>query len=170
MAEEKKDGAPKKAVNMALIFQLVFTVLNIGGVGAGLYFVYASTLGYHSPEITEEVAMDEKEKQQEATEQQPLVFTMEKFTANLSGEPKRMVRLEVNLEMLDKNGFEEVIDDGRQAKVRDKIMRILNDKSLADIESFQGKLFLKDKIASAVNDLLDKGVVKEVYFTDFVVQ
>ncbi|MNU01437.1 flagellar basal body-associated protein FliL [compost metagenome] len=57
-----------------------------------------------------------------------------------------------------------------RAKARDQIVRILNDKNFSDLESIQGKLFLKDKIASEVNQLLRKGVVKDVFFSDFVVQ
>ncbi|MFZ4403998.1 MAG: flagellar basal body-associated FliL family protein [Pseudobdellovibrionaceae bacterium] len=31
-------------------------------------------------------------------------------------------------------------------------------------------MFLKDKIAKEINTILDQGVVKNVYFSDFVVQ
>jgi flagellar FliL protein len=95
---------------------------------------------------------------------------MEKFTVNLNGEPKRTIRLEVNLNMLGKQDFEEVMDFDNRARVRDRIVQLLNDKSFSELESIQGKLFLKDKIAMEVNTILNKGVVKDVFFTDFVVQ
>ncbi len=40
----------------------------------------------------------------------PMVYTMDKFTVNLGGEPKRTIRLEINLQMLGKEGFEEVME------------------------------------------------------------
>jgi flagellar FliL protein len=89
---------------------------------------------------------------------------------NLGGEPKRTIRLEVNLQMLGKDGFEEVMEPENRAKARDKIVRVLNDQVFNDLESIQGKLFLKDKIAMEVNGILHKGVVKDVFFSDFVVQ
>ena len=109
-------------------------------------------------------------QESQGAEAGPLVYTMDKFTVNLGGEPKRTIRLEVNLEMLGKEGFEEIVDTDNRAKARDKIVRILNDNTFNDLETIQGKLFLKDRIATDINSLLDKGVVKDVYFSEFVVQ
>jgi len=92
------------------------------------------------------------------------------LTVNLGGEPKKTIRMEVNLEMLGKDGYEEVINTENRAKARDRIVRVLNEKSFQELESIQGKLFLKDRIAFEVNSVLKKGVVKDVFFTDFVVQ
>lgn len=168
--EEKKD---KKPLNVMLILQAVFAVVNFVVVGGGAYMVYASTIGWHDPEISEEQLIEEKEKEETANETVgagPLIFTLDKFTVNLNGEPRRTIRIEVNLEMLNKDGFEEIIDSKNQAQVKDRIVRILNDESFAELESIQGKLFLKDKIAMEVNNILDAGVVKDVFFSDFVVQ
>ena len=70
--------------------------------------------------------------------------------------------------MLDKDGFEEVVRNSPAA--RDSIVRILNSKTYDDIETIQGKLFLKDQIAVTLNRSLDEGVVKDVYFGEFLVQ
>ncbi len=169
-AAEQKEAAPAKSKNMGMILQIVFAVLNLAVMGGGSYLVYASTIGWNSPKITEEDALRELASIADAEESAPLIFTMDKFTVNLDGEPKRSIRLEVNLEMLSKDGFEEVMSPESRAKARDRILRILNDKTFADLESMQGKLFLKDKIAGEINDILRKGVVKDVYFSDFVVQ
>jgi flagellar FliL protein len=53
---------------------------------------------------------------------------------------------------------------------RDQIVKILNSKKYIDIETIQGKLFLKDQIQTAMNKMLQKGSVKDVYFSEFVVQ
>ncbi|MEQ1722573.1 MAG: flagellar basal body-associated FliL family protein, partial [Pseudobdellovibrio sp.] len=87
---------------------------------------------------------------------------------NLSGMPKRTIRLQVNLDMISPVAFQEIMDFDNRAKARDKIVRILNEKTFDDLETIQGKLFLKDKIVAEVNQVLDKGLVKDVYFTDFV--
>jgi flagellar protein FliL len=177
MAEnkEQKTEAPKKSLPLGLILQLAFVVVNLGVMGLGAYWVYAGTMGWHSPSITEEQLSAEREaledKQDElGAEAGPLVYTMDKFTVNLGGEPKRTIRLEVNLEMLGKDGFEEIINSDNRAKARDRIVRLLNDKSFTDLETIQGKLFLKDRIASEINGILDKGIVKDIYFSEFVVQ
>lgn len=174
MAEEKKDKPTeeKKPRNLGLILQIAFAVVNLSVAGLGLYWVYAATIGWHSPSITETQLAEQAESAEDDNEETagPLVYTMDKFTVNLAGEPKRTIRVEVNLEMLGKDGFEEIINNDNKAKARDRIVRLLNDQTFSEVESIQGKLFLKDKIAVELNGILDKGVVKDVYFSEFVVQ
>lgn len=169
MAEEKKSEDKSKSLNVALIMKVGFIVLNLVVTGGGGYLVYASTIGWESPTLTEDKLMRGIASINE-TELSPFIYTMDKFTVNLGGEPKRTIRLEINLEMLGKDGFEEVINTEHRAKARDRIVRLLNDSGFSDLESIQGKLFLKDKIANEVNSILKKGVVKNVFFSDFVVQ
>lgn len=169
MAESQQGQAPAKPKNTGMILQILFAVINLAVMGGGAYMVFASTIGWESPVISEESAQRELASTGE-TELAPMVFTMDKFTVNLEGEPKRTIRLEVNLQMLGKDGFEEVMEPENRAKARDRIVRILNEEGFNDLESIQGKLFLKDKIAMEVNGILHKGVVKDVFFSDFVVQ
>lgn len=167
---EQKEQAPAKPRNMGKILQAAFAVLNLAVVGAGGYMVYASTIGWQSPVITEEGLERELASAPHEMDLTPLVYTMDKFTVNLGGEPKRTIRLEVNLQMLGKEGFEEVMEPENRARARDRIVRLLNEQIYADLDSIQGKLFLKDKIAGEVNGILRRGVVKDVFFSDFVVQ
>lgn len=166
-AQEK---APGKSQNVGKILQLVFAIINFVMMGAGGYLVYASTMGWENPSITEEMAERELASTSQEADMGPLVYTMDKFTVNLGGEPKRTIRLEVNLQMLGKDGFEEVMEPENRAKARDRVVRLLNEKSFSDLESIQGKLFLKDKIAGEVNGILRRGIVKDVFFSDFVVE
>jgi len=173
MADKAPEAAAeKKPLDIKLILTIVFALVNVGVAGYGLFLTYKSTLGWTRPEITEEQLAEDKKKAEEAgdTEATGYVYTMDKFTVNLGGEPKRTIRLEVNLSMLGKEGFEEIIDPDRRAIARDKIIKILNEKSYTDLETIQGKLFLKDTIAMEVNSILNKGIVKDVFFTDFVAQ
>lgn len=166
-AAKPQESKPK---NTGMIMQIAFAVLNLSVMGVGGYLVYASTIGWHSPSISEEEMQTEMASTAEAGDPGPLVYTMDKFTVNLGGEPKRTIRVEVNLEMLGKEGFEEVMEPDNRARARDRIVRLLNEKTFPELETIQGKLFLKDKIAMEVNGLLSKGVVKDVFFSDFVVQ
>ena len=172
MAEQKKgpEGSDKPKIPVQKILTFAFVFLNLSVTSAGAFLVYSSTLGWVSPLITEASIKIDPQFQYTSIENVPYVYTMEKFTVNLNGEPKRTIRLEVNLNMLGKQDFEEVMDFDNRARVRDRIVQLLNDKSFSELESIQGKLFLKDKIAMEVNTILNKGVVKDVFFTDFVVQ
>jgi flagellar protein FliL len=173
MAEEKKDGASKpagKPVDIKKILTLVFAVVNLGAGGFGLFMTYKGTIGWNNPKITEADL-----KRQIASEAPtdligPFIYTMDKFTVNLGGEPKRMIRLEVNLELLDHEGFEEIINTENRARARDRIVDLLNSKTFSEVETLQGKLFLKENIAYEINQILPRGSIKDIYFTEFVVQ
>lgn len=164
------EKAPAKKKDLGLILQIGFAVLNLAVMGGGVYLVYASTIGWDSPRITEEQLSRDLASTGSEVDTTPMIYTMDKFTVNLGGEPKRTIRVEVNLQMLGKEGFEEVMEPENRAKTRDRIVRLLNEKSFSELDSIQGKLFLKDKIAGEVNSILRRGIVKDVFFSDFVVQ
>lgn len=170
MANEKEAQPAGKPKNLGLILTGVFAVLNLVVVGGGAYMVYASTVAWHNPKITEEMLETEMASKGDDERFVPYIFTMDKFTVNLDGEPKRTIRVEVSLQMLGKEGYEEIMGPDSRAKARDKIVRVLNEKTFSELESIQGKLFLKDTIAMEVNGILKDGVVKDVFFSDFVVQ
>lgn len=170
MADAQKTEEKSGGKNLGKILQIVFAVVNLAVTGGGAFLVYKSTLGWQSPIITEAQMMSDLKQEMKEDESRPYIYTMDKFVVNLGGQPQRTIRLEVNLEMLGKDGFEEVLDRENKAKTRDKILTLLNEKNFSELESIQGKLFLKDRIAFEVNSLLRKGVVKDVFFTDFVVQ
>lgn len=167
-------AAPEgKKMNLALIGGLALALVNVVVSGGGLYLTYASTIGYEAPSVREEELAEVRKLASVAGSGEtdvPLIYTLEKMTVNLSGEPKRLMQIEVNLEMLNKEGFEEVMDIERRAKVRDRVMTLLGEQTFADVEPIQGKLFLKDRIARELNSMLDQGIVKNVFFSEFVVQ
>ncbi len=134
----------------------------------GLYFVYTATVGYKDSKIREELEIPKFAIERQNRESNPIVYTMDKITVNLDGYPRRIIQTEISLEMLDEKGFEEVVDLGPEA--RDAIVRILHSKKFDDVETLQGKLFLKDQIASTLNSRMNEGVIKEVYFNEFIVQ
>mgnify|MGYP001607507524 FL=1 len=146
---------------------VVLASLNLSVLGLGSYWVYISTLGYDYPKITE-ASLREPASLKEKFGQAPMIYTMDKFVVNLSGMPKRTIRLQINLDMISPTAFQEIMDFDNRARARDKIVRILNEKTFDDLETIQGKLFLKDKIVTEVNQILNKGLVKDVYFSDFV--
>jgi flagellar protein FliL len=167
-AKAEGQEAPKK--NMGKIMLLVLAALNIAVAGGGTYLAYMGTLGYKAPTLREPAALkDFKAERKEASEvADRVMYTMQPFTVNLAGQPRRLIRVEMTFEMLDKEGFEEIVRESPRA--RDEIVRILNQKSFDDVETIQGKLALKDQIAVTLNQSLKTGVVKDIYFNGFLVQ
>jgi flagellar protein FliL len=146
----------------------LFAGFNLAGLGVGAYLVFASTLGVKTTETTETEAKVEVQKFEESLRGDPVMYKMETFNTNLDGTPRRLIHTEINLEMLDEEGFEEVIEIA--PKARDSVTKLLNSKSFTDVESVQGKLQLKNEIIGQLNAMLEKGSIKNVYFSEFVVQ
>ena len=151
-----------------LIMNSLLVLLNLSGLGMGTFWVYSATIGYESPYIVEE-ELRKPASLPTSIESGSNIFTLEKFVVNLNGNPKKTIKVQVNLDMLSAQSFAEVMNPDKTAQARDRIIRILNDKNFSDIETIQGKLFLKDQIVEQVNKVLTVGLVKDVYFTDFVV-
>ncbi|MEZ4871548.1 MAG: flagellar basal body-associated FliL family protein [Bdellovibrionales bacterium] len=143
-------------------------LVNLAFMGGGAYFVYSKTLGYVSPIVTDEELNAELDEFKKSLRGEPVLFAMDSLTTNLDGIPRRMIRIDLSIEMLDEEGFEEII--GVEAEARDSVMKIINNKRFSDLESVQGKLQLKNEIVTGINQFLDVGVVKNIYFTDFLVQ
>jgi flagellar protein FliL len=167
MAEaEGQTGAPKRDIKKILTF--TYLGLNLAAMAVGSYLVFTSTIGYRFPVVSSEELNREVAEFRKTLLDKPMVYAMETVNTNLSGLPRRMIRVEMNLEMLDAEGFEEVINLG--AKGRDSIVRLINGKTFVDLETVQGKLKFKNEIIAGLNEMLDVGVVNNVYFSDFVVQ
>lgn len=99
----------------------------------------------------------------------PIIYTLDPFTVNLANvEEDKKVLIEVNIELNDEKSFQEVKTNS--PAVRDAVVTILAKHEHADIATIQGKLSLKDGIASAINGHLKSSMIRGVYFTKFFVE
>lgn len=173
MADEKKNQSEAQGEGknkLAKLLLPIFAVVNVATLAGGGFLVYQGTLAYEPPVLREPAAFAQLLEERALDEGivTPLLYTMPPFTVNLNGTPRRLIRVEMTFEMLDKAGFEEIVRTN--PAVRDSVVRILNGKSFDEIETIQGKLFLKDQIAVALNQSLKEGVVKNIFFNEFLVQ
>ena len=98
-----------------------------------------------------------------------LMYPLDAFTVNLLSESgRRYLKVEMNLEIDGEELSPEL--DTKKPVFRDIIIRILSSKSLEEISTIKGKEKLKEQIVNDLNTRLKDGKVKNVYFTDFVVQ
>ncbi len=154
--------------SLAKVAQLLFVVMNLATLGFGAFLTYTATLGVETQPVHEVDEYARMLASRESAAAHPVLHRMEPFVVNLAGTPRRTIRLEIILELLNDEGFEEIMN--MTAGARDSIVEILNDKTFSEVETIQGKLFLKDQIAATLNRHLKRGVVTDVYFSDFIVQ
>jgi flagellar FliL protein len=58
----------------------------------------------------------------------------------------------------------------QQPKLRDVIIRIMMSKQVDQLDNPEDREFIKDEIRFAVNRMLHRGEVLQVYFSEFIIQ
>lgn len=108
-------------------------------------------------------------KTEKATPETVAVYSLDPFIVNIyDGQELRYLKLKVEMELSDAEAKNEMT--ARQAQIRDGILSILTTKTLQDLQYLQGKNQLKNEIMAVVTKISTQGKVKQIYFTDFVVQ
>lgn len=185
--ENNEEEGKKKSGNMLLIIiiAVLVLILIIGGVVGFLMMsnhdaeaeaghgekteVAAEAHGAEGEKAAEKTAEGEGHGGEEASTEVGLMFPLETFTVNLLSESgRRYLKCEMNLEMEGKELSPEL--EEKKPVFRDIIIRVLSSKSLEEISTVKGKEKLKEQIVNELNMRLKDGKVKNVYFTDFVVQ
>lgn len=97
------------------------------------------------------------------------MYPLESFTLNLLSDGgaryvKCTMQLEQNTDLLQPEL------DKKSAIIRDVIIRTLTSKTFEEVSTTKGKERLKDELVGKINEVLTDGFVKNIYFTDFVVQ
>jgi flagellar FliL protein len=98
------------------------------------------------------------------------VVTLDQFTVNLStsvGTPPRFARVVIALEVPSAETAGEITQ--KMAPVRNAIIDLFNSKRPADLQTGEGRNFLKEEIRNALNSFLVTGKVKGVFFSNFAV-
>lgn len=98
------------------------------------------------------------------------VITLEQFTVNLStspGTPPRFARVVIAVEVASGETATEL--NSKTPQVRNAILDLFNSKRPSDLQTGEGRNFLKEEIRNALNSFLVTGKVRGVFFSNFVV-
>ena len=155
--EAKKGGAKK------LIFLLIFLLL-LGGGGVVAYKFLVLDAQEGDVKKAEQIINELK-----SVEEVGIQFEVGTFIVNLMDrDADRYLKVTVVLDLQDQTIRTEV--DQRLAKIKDAITTLLFTKSSAEMKTAEGIETLKEELIRRVNAILPIGGVKNVYFTDFVIQ
>jgi len=160
--EEKKGGGSKFL--LIIIIVLLLLLLIIGGVVA--YFLLSGNDESQDTQVPQKV--EKKKRVKSLTEIGP-IYPLDQFIVNLvSTNADRYLKCKIDLE-LDAPETQQEIDKKLPA-IRDLIIRILSSKTVEEIQTAKGKEKLKEEIKRKINEILTTGEVRNVYFTEFVIQ
>ncbi len=159
-AEGKK--GKKSTGKLVTLFLIVSLVLGGGGFAAYKFVLQEPETG-ETPEASGKGPETDLEK---------IIGTMvrlEAFLVNIEGEGEtRFLKTSLTLELESSDLQREI--EMRMDQIRDGILVLLSSKTFSEIRSFDGKYMLREEIEEQLNNLLVTGAVKNVYFTEFVVQ
>lgn len=165
-AVEAEGGAKKGGSKKWIIIAAVAVVL----LGGGTFAFLKLTGGPTEEQTTPSDAT--KEKAEEAVQQSGMpgtMFPIESFIVNLAGsEGKRFLKVTIDLELDKQEATEEV--KARLPQIKDSVLVLLSSKTFEEVYTVQGKFKLRDEVISRTNSFLKTGKVKNIYFTEFVIQ
>ncbi len=155
-AAERPGGGGKGKLLLALLLLLI--LLGTGGGGAYYFLVLKKEKKEEAPKPTV------------APEAVGVMYKLEPaFIVNLADPELTMyARVSVTMELSSPEVVTEV--QRREPIIRDAIIEILSNKTSRELRSPEGREQLKLEIIKRVNTILVQGGVRNVYFTEFVVQ
>lgn len=156
--QAEEGGGSKKKLIIIIAAVLVLLI----GIGAGVFLFLGGDEEKLSPE--EEQAMLEKQ----AKEVGPMV-NIDSFIVNILDENEsRYLKAAITLEVDGEAASLELAQ--RMPQVKDAILLLIGNKTFDELSDLQGKIQLRAELINKINSLLTNGKVKQIYFTDFVVQ
>lgn len=176
MAEEKEkaEGAeePKKSKTLIIIIAVVLVILL--AVGGALFFLMSQggeEDGAEGGAAHTEKSADKKKKASHAGDDLTMgpVFAVDNLVVNLMSEGgARYAKFSMALELDAQELAPEML--AKKALVSDIIITVISSKTAEELMNLKGKETAKNEIMEKVNERLKDGRVKNVYFTNFVVQ
>ncbi len=96
-------------------------------------------------------------------------ITLPTFLVNLQDPVgRRFIKLNMDIEVTGQGVDDEV--KRQMPRIKDSINMLLSSKSYADLASVENKILLKNEIVERINQILGGSRVKQVYFSDLIIQ
>lgn len=154
-SKEEKKGSP--------LMKIVILVAILAVLGGGGAFAYLKFFSKPPAEAAEQ-------SHAPASKQEKLViFDWEPILVNLADPGgKRYLKLVMKMELNNEAVLEEVKNRGFQLK--DSMIMLISSKEFDDIATASGKQALKQEMITQLNKFVKQGQVKDLYFTEFIVQ
>ncbi|OUT07934.1 flagellar basal body protein FliL [Campylobacter concisus] len=178
MAEEVEEKKAKKGGNgalMIIIIAIFVLLLVIGGLVAFLMLSSDEPKEANmmqAPAQTQTQSMPAQNKTKHGSNDYSNmgpIYPLDQFIVNLLSENgSRFLKTKIDMEQSDELLTPEL--DKKKALLRDIIIRTLSSKTYEEVSTAKGKDRLKDEIVGKLNEVLNDGYIKNIFFTDFVVQ
>ena len=181
MADEQQpteEATARSKPGMMLVIAGLVGGLVIGGLGGSFALGPMLAKKFAAPKTAEAATTEDKEEKREAghdggkgeKKAGAVVAMMENLVLNPSGSNgTRFLMAAVAAEVKDEKVKEDMT--GRDAELRDAILRILGDRTVEQLADMNQRDALKKQLTDSLNARLQsKTAIKRVYFPQFVIQ
>jgi flagellar FliL protein len=160
-AEAKGEGAEEKPKKKGMLFIIIGVLVVV--LGGGGFFAYKKFMA-PPPEVSAE-----EHVKKEPVEAEGEMFALEPFLVNLSDpKGKRYLKVTITMELLTPEAVAKA--EKMVPKMRDMVIMILTSLSFEEVMTPEGKIRVREELFERFNLVLRPERVKEIFFTDFVVQ
>lgn len=146
---------------------LIIVNLVIVLAGAGLVFYSHNML---KPEPTNQALEAQNLKDNAMAQSQVQSVPIKKFVVNLFSRSTRLRYLDVEMNILPFHADQAELIKSNEHILKDVLVEIASHLSPEELDTLSGKILLENKIKKQVNAKLGQPVVKQIYFSGFVVQ
>ena len=162
---DKAGDVVKGGVNKKLMVILLMGLLAAGGGGAFFFMTSEDhekkKTGQHAEQTTEEAEPD--------PEQIGPVIDLDPFVLNLADHDQlRYLKVSIKLQ-LDRPEEQTDYKDKLPA-IRDALLVLLTSKESRGLRTVDGKMLVRDEIGGRINAIMKKGKIRQVFFTEFIIQ
>lgn len=169
--EPKKKSGGK--MMLIIIIVLILLILVGGGLAAFLLLSGGDETAQSPQQQAAQNAPQRKAQGSSARSSNLLtigpMYPMSQFVVNLLSESgSRFLKVSLDIELSGEELSAEM--DKKKPAIRDIIIRTLSSKTFEEVSTMKGKERLKDEVVQKLNEILADGQVRNIFFTDFVVQ
>ncbi len=155
MAEEAKEAREEKKGGFKRILLIVLPLILVIGGGASYFFLFSKK--------------DKKEETKHLSSQVGIMMDLGTFTLNLADkEVDAYARVSITLELSDQKVRQEV--EKRLPIIKDAVIDVISSKTSTFVKTPEGRENLRLELIKRINTILIEGGVRNIYFTEFVVQ
>lgn len=163
--EAPEKGTQKKKSGMLKWIILAVLLLVLAGGGFFAYTYFFASDGQVGSEGGVEVQGEKKSKDDGVVN----MVSMPSFVVNLA-DPlgRRYLKISLEMELVGKDAPAKFQKE--MPKIKDKLLLLLSSKSYSDLSSMAAKVELKTEIVNRANLVLGENIVKQVFYTEFIIQ
>ena len=162
---DAQEAAPKKSILKWIALGVLLIMLGAGGFfGWRMFSSKDDQKGIAETAVVETGKVNEKESLK-------ITCPLESFVVNLMDKTnlgKRYLKITIVLEVDNEPAKEKIAK--YQPHIKDTVLMLLTSQSFDEISTMEGKLDLKKMLLTRINQAVGEGLVRRIYFTEFVIQ